>query len=592
MTAEWRPFQPYIRGQRRGLAVVLGLMVVGIGLDLLQPWPLKLIVDHSLRQQALPPALGWVAELPGAGANGGELLWLAGAAVLVVVLAQALKILQSRVQTGVGNELVFALAGDVFDQLQRLSLRFHARHQVGDLVRRVMADTGCIRDLVMWVGLVALSSGLTVVAMFLVMWQLDRTLALVALAVVPVLVLLTRRFAEPMTNRTYEQYEREGDMMALAEQILMSLPVVQAFTREEHEQQRFRQLARQNIRASLRTLAAQLRFSVATSAVMALGTAGLMLLGGWHVLHGPLTLGSLLVFLSYLAALYGPLETIAYLSTGLASARAGARRLAAVRDAEDFVRDAGAVRESSPGAVARRGWLQFEHVTFGYEPGRPVLHGLTLEARPGEIVALVGATGAGKSTVLALVPRLFDPWEGRVLVDGVDAREWTLESLRAQMALVLQEPLLLPISIADNIRCGRSTATDDEVRVAAVAAQADEFVRRLPRGYDTVLGERGATLSGGERQRLAIARALVRRAPILLLDEPTSALDAATEAAVLAALRGARGERVIFVIAHRFSTTQHATRVVVLEQGRIVETGTPAELLQRGGAYHRLQQSG
>jgi ATP-binding cassette subfamily B protein/subfamily B ATP-binding cassette protein MsbA len=375
---------------------------------------------------------------------------------------------------------------------------------------------------------------------------------------------------------------------------LTALPIVQAFGREAQGDQEFRTLSLRTLHAYQRAILSQMQFKVGVGTATAVGTAAMMLLGGLQVLQGTLSIGTLLVFLSYLASLYIPLEMLAYISMGFASAAARARRVLEVLAVEDEVREAPTVRpfplrpEDVAGHRFAPRHVRLENVTFGYETDRPVLRNVTLEARPGETVALVGPTGAGKSTLVALIPRLFDPWEGRVTIDGVDVREVQIADLRSQVAFVLQDPLLLPLSIADNIAYGRPGARRDEVVAAAVAANADEFIRRLPEGYETVIGERGATLSGGERQRLAIARALLKDAAVLILDEPTSALDVSTEAQVLQALDRLMAGRTTFIIAHRLSTVRRADRVAVLQDGAIVEAGTHQELLTAGGVFEKL----
>jgi ATP-binding cassette subfamily B protein/subfamily B ATP-binding cassette protein MsbA len=549
---------------------------------------MKLLVDHVLTGQPLPRAAAWIAWLPGQGSPGALLTWLTIATIVLFLAGWAARITQAYVQTGVGSRMVYELGAELFSHLQGLSLRFHGRRPTGDLVKRVTADSSCVRDLVMSVFVPLLTSSLSLVTMFAVMWRLDWSLSLVALAAAPLLVLLIRVFAGPMQERTYQQLQLEGEMMSAAEQTLRALPIVQAFGREQREDERFANLGRRTGQAYLRAISAQLGFQIGASSVTALGTAIVMLAGGWHVLRGSLSVGSLLVFFSYLASLYAPLETLAYLSSGFAAAAARARRVLEIWDTQEGVRDLPGARPLPPRPAGQPGQVRFEKVVFGYEPGRPVLHDIDFEVRPGETLALVGPTGAGKSTLVSLIPRFFDPWEGRVLLDGIDVRGVQLASLRSCLAIVLQEPFLFALSVEDNIAYGRPGASRAEIEAAAGAANADEFIRKLPSGYDTVIGERGATLSGGQRQRIAIARALLKDAPILILDEPTSALDTHTEWHVLEALERLMQGRTTIVIAHRLSTVQRADRIVVLNGGRIEEIGSHQVLLDRGGLYSRL----
>jgi ATP-binding cassette subfamily B protein len=585
MRGWWLRLVRYARPELRGLCFLVLTILVAVLLDTLTPWPIKLLADNALAGEPLPAAAAWIGALPGAASPEGLVVWLAAGSVLLFLGARGLRIAQRYVENGVGNRMVYDLGADLFDHMQRLSLRFHTRRSRGDLLRRVTTDSRCVQELLIGVFLPIISSAAALLMMFGVMWQLDRTLTLVALvAVVPISGAI-RLFMPSLTQRAYRQQEVEGELMSQAERTLTALPLVQSFSREDAEDRRFRSLARQSRRAYLASIMAQLRFKVAVGTSMALGSAAILVLGGYHVLEGSLSVGSLLVFIAYLATLYAPLETLSQLSAGMAGAAANARRVFEVLESEDGVRE---VPGAQPLSAPVRGHVRLEDAVFGYEPDRPVLAGVSLEAQPGETLALVGSTGAGKSTLVSLIPRFFDPWSGRVTLDGRDVRDTTLASLRSQVSLVLQEPFLLPLSVAENIAYGRPGASLQEITAAAQAAHADDFIRRLPQGYDSVLGERGATLSGGEQQRLSIARALLKDAPVLILDEPTSALDAESERLVLDALGRLMRDRTTFLIAHRLSTVRGADRIAVIDGGRVVELGTHPQLLAAGGLYRKL----
>ncbi|HUS16672.1 MAG TPA: ABC transporter ATP-binding protein [Chloroflexia bacterium] len=569
-------------GRRRAwVGASLLTMLVQVGLDVLKPWPLKIIVDQVLSGKPLPAPLR-----PILGTSPGReslLAWCVGGTVGLFLLAWVVGLAREYANMGLRQRLVYDLAGDLFRHLERLSLGFHRRKAVGDSIRRVTADCTCVAIIVNDALLPVVTALVSLIVMFTLLWQLDPELTALALLVVPYMAWVFRRYAQPMLDHSYRQQAVEGQIYDVVEQTLSAMPVVQAFGGEAHADRRLRARTRAARLAALATTRVQLRFKVLMGLATAGGTATILWFGGSHVLGGRLTVGSMLVFLAYLAALYSPLESLMYMSSTVQGALGSAERVREVLQLEPEVRD----RPSAPRLPRVRGHVGLEGVTVGYEPGRPVLHAVTLEIRPGETVALVGPTGAGKSTLAGLVPRLFDPWEGIVRLDGHDLRTVQIRSVRDQIAIVLQEPFILPRTVAENIAYARPGAGRATIEAAARAANAHVFIERLPAGYDTVLGERGATLSGGERQRLAIARALLKDAPILILDEPTSALDTETEQLVLDALRRLMAGRTCLVIAHRLSTVREAHRIVVLEAGRLVQAGTHDDLVAAGGTYAR-----
>jgi ATP-binding cassette subfamily B protein/subfamily B ATP-binding cassette protein MsbA len=569
------------------LTGVLTCTLAKILFDVLKPWPMKFLVDYVLKDEPMPlEVAGAVSLLPGAATAEHLILWCVAATVVLFILAKVLHLLAACANLAFGQRMVYDLATDLFGHLQRLSLRFHHRHSVGDSIRRITSDCGCVAVIVRDALLPVVSAIATLVAMFAILWQLDTSLALLSLVVVPFMIIVFHRYAGPMLERSYEQHEIEGKTYEVVEQTLSAIPVVQAFGGEDRAEQRFRAVNEELIGAALATAGVQLRFKVLMGLTTTLGTAAILWIGATHVLEGTLTVGGILVFLSYLASLYAPLESLMYTSSTIQGAAGSARRVLEVLATQQQVQDS---PDAAPLTDAR-GHLKLENVRFGYEPERPVLHGISLDVLPGQVVAIVGATGAGKTTLVSLIPRFFDPWQGKVIVDGHDLRDLQLKSLREHVALVLQEPFLFPLTIAENIAYGRPEASRAEIEAAARAANAHAFIMALPDGYDTRLGERGATLSGGERQRVSIARAFLKNAPILILDEPTSALDAATEQLLLEALHRLVQGRTTLIIAHRLSTVRNADWIVVVHDGKIVEAGTHEELLALRGRYAHLHE--
>jgi ATP-binding cassette subfamily B protein/subfamily B ATP-binding cassette protein MsbA len=567
-----------------GLLAVLAAMIVKVSLDVLQPWPMKVLVDHALGDRPLPASLAGVAAvLPGAATREGLVAWSVAATVLLFLLGWALGVARSYADIGFGQRMVYDLATDLFSHLQRLSLRFHSRRSTGDSIRRVTTDCGCVSVIVKDAVLPFVASAVTLAAMFWVMWRMEPRLTLVSVAVVPWMVFVLRRYMGPMLARSYEQQEAEGRMYEVVERTLSALPVVQAYGREAACDRAFARATDVAVDAAVSNAVVGLKFKVLTGLGTACGTALIVWIGAQSVLDGRLTVGGILVFLAYLGSLYGPLEALMYAPSTTQAAAGSARRVLELLDTRRDVEDQPHARR-----VPRlRGRVRLEDVSFGYDAGRPVLEHVSLDVAPDSMVAIVGPTGAGKSTLVSLVPRFYDPWSGRVTIDGTDVRDIELKSLRSQIAVVLQEPFLFPMSIADNIAYARPHASRREIEAAAHAANAHSFIERLPDGYDTVVGERGASLSGGERQRISVARAILKDAPILILDEPTSAVDAQTEAMLLEAIERLTRGRATIVIAHRMTTVARADRILVLDHGSIAESGRHGELIRRGGVYAR-----
>jgi ATP-binding cassette subfamily B protein/subfamily B ATP-binding cassette protein MsbA len=570
----------YARPHWRGLVVLIATMVANIGLDLLRPWPLKLVIDNVLGDERIP---GILRALPGVHGPHGLLVWVAIATVLIFLLGTATQMAYTYCSLLMGQRMTFSLATDLFAHLQRLSVLFHTRRQVGDLIARVTGDSWCVNTIVTDAIVPAVQALITLIAMFVVMWQLQPTLTLLALGVAPFFVIVIKVLGGPIKDRNREQRDLEGSMMSVVEQSLSSVPAIQAFTREEHEVRRFRSYADRTVLAYVRSTVAGLWFELFAGLVTTIGTAGVIYVGADLALRGELTAGTIVVFLSYLSSLYEPLNSITQTAPTIQAAAAEADRVSEILEIEPAITDRRGAKDARV-----TGPIRFASVTFGYEPGRPVLHDVSFEARPGDTVAIVGPTGAGKTTMMNLLIRFFDPWEGAITIDGTDLRDMRHGSLRRQIGMVLQDPFIFPVTVAENIAYGRPDASRTEIEAAAVAANAHVFVGRLPEGYGTVVGERGATLSGGEKQRLSIARAFLKDAPVLILDEPTSALDARTEGALLDALERLMRDRISFVVAHRLSTIRAATRILVLDEGRIVESGSHDELLELRGLYSAL----
>ena len=573
----------YARPHRAPMALGFGLSAVGIVLDLAKPLPLAVVLDSVLGNKPPPAFLGpWFAHLDPMAQLG-----LAAAAIVLIAACRGLiTMLANYLTIDVGQRMVNDLRIALWIHLQKLSLRFHDRQQTGDLLFRVMADTYAIQGIVMNGALPLISAALMLGGMFAVMLRYDWVLACVALVIAPPLYLAIRWLTARIHGHATEAKQAESELYSRAETAIGAVKLVQAYGREDRVVQDFRAGSERSLALSLRLYGTETLFVLVVESLLAAGTAAIVWLGALRVMSGTLTIGELTVFLSYLRDLYQPVLSLSQNLAEITSARVGLERVFSILDTELDVKDA-------PDAVPLppvTGEIRFEDVSFAYDDGRPALRNITLRIGAGEHVALVGRTGAGKSTLAGLVLRFFDPQHGRVTIDGHDLRRVQLASLRRQVTLMLQEPILFRAPVFDNIAWGSRNPDPAIVREAARRTEAESFILEMPQGYDTVLGEGGSTLSGGQRQRLALARALVRDTPIAILDEPTSALDVATEATVWSNLEDRLRGHTAIVIAHRLSTARRCDRLVVLEDGAIVEQGSHDELMARRGAYFDLWQ--
>src|SRR6266702_5299376 len=568
-----RYYQPFWGKTMIGLF----LSLIGIGLNLLKPWPFKIIVDDFLRPT--PAARGdWSTWVP--------LLCLA--LVVIQVAWGIINWITNYLFVKIGLQALLKLRTDLYAHLQRLSLKFHDARRSADSSFRVAYDSQSIQTIYNKGFTNIFASVIALIGTFIVMLRLDWVLTLLSLAIVPLIVGAIYFFARRIRSESTSIQEQESAVLAQAQEGLSSIRMVHAFGREDFEVRQFQQQAQQSLQANLKLTLTNVNSALVISTLMVIGTAAMYYVGTLHVLAGILSLGSLLVFSAYLLMLYQPLESLTYTTWAMEGATAGAKRCFEVLDRQDDVVD-------SPEAVAissSEGALAFQSVSFGYAQDRHVLRNLDLDIKPNQIVGLVGGTGAGKSTLLSLVPRFYDPTAGSITLDGRELRDITKKTLRAQVAIVLQDTLLFSTTVRENIAYGRPDATEEEIVNAARRAQADDFIRQLPNDYTSLVGERGGHLSVGQRQRIGIARAFLKNAPILLLDEPTSALDPATEAAIMETIKELMRGRTTLIATHRLATIHDVDRIVVVERGRIVEQGRGTELLARGGVYAKLFASG
>jgi ATP-binding cassette, subfamily B, bacterial len=578
-----RVFQ-YLRPHwKLGLAS-LTLIVLGSLVGLLTPWPMKVLVDNVLGNLPLSGTVGFLLA-PAAAKPFTLLVVVVLSGLVVTVLQNASLVMSNYVNTRLHQTIVLDFRTDLFQHIQKMSMTYHSRRRAGLMIYVINSQGDAVARLIMTVPQMG-QSVLTLVGMFWISMTLDWQLALVSLTVVPFIYYSIGYYVTHIQSKLIEVRNMEAESLSIIHEAISMLRVITAFGRESHELLRFRRQGEQTVRARVKLTVRQTAFSFVVNSATAAGTALVLGLGAYHVMQRQVTVGELLIVLSYIASVYKPLEAI--------SATIGALQeifisLQMAFDVLDTVPDI----QDRPGAqpVERvQGNITYENVSFSYEGRKDTLSNISFQAKAGQVVAVVGATGAGKTTLISLLPRFYTPRDGRILVDNKDIADFTLHSLRSHISVVLQDPLLFSMTVAENIRYGRMNATKDEIIDAARSANAHDFIMKLPSQYDTELGERGSQLSTGERQRISVARAFLKNAPILILDEPTSSIDSKTEAVILDALDRLMMGRTTFIIAHRLSTIRYSDIILVMNEGRLVESGTHAELLSANGLYYQLHQ--
>ena len=574
-----------LRPRRRALAVIVAAMVVQMLMSLAAPWPLKIIIDKVIGSHTQPHWINWLLAALGAHSQMRIAATAGIATVLIAAVAGAASYVASyfteTLSQGIGNDLRMRL----YHQLQQLSLAYYDTNRLGAILSTLTSDVQTIQSFASASTLNMFTNILTVIAMVVVMFLCRWDFTLIALAATPLLAVFVIRVNKAVKTAVKEVRAHQSDLLSTLQEGLQSIQVVQAFGREDHQERKMRQASTDTVTAWLRARKVSSVLSPVVSLAIASCTGLVLWRGSLLIMTGAMTVGALTVFLAYLAKFFQPVRDLAQMTNTIAQVSVALDRVLAVSQADTVIPE-------HPAAIAPprpfRGEITFERVGFGYDPAVPVLRDVSFTIKPGEMVGIVGPTGSGKSTIASLIPRFRDADTGTITIDGVDIRDYTLRGLRAQIGFVLQETVLLRGTVRDNIAFGRPDATEDQIVHAATLANAHEFIMRMPDGYDSMVGDRGATLSGGQRQRIGIARALIRDNPILILDEPTAALDAESEALVVEAMERLMAGRTVITIAHRLSNLRNADKIIVVKNGVVAEQGTHEQLLNRDGAYAQL----
>jgi ATP-binding cassette subfamily B protein len=575
-----------LRPHRAMLAIAFIAVLGETVTDLLEPWPLKIVFDYVFGTKKLP---SWMTGLLGEtfGVDKVGILHFAILSVIVIAVLGAVSgYAEKYLTTSVGQWVMHDLRRILYHHIQRLSLAYHDRKRTGDLISTVTTDIEAIQDFISQALLGIVVSILTLAGMLIVMFYLDWRFTLIALSVTPILFVVVYSYTHRIKRASRALRKKEGEVVSVVEEVLSSIRVVKAFARERYEQERLEQQSLESVEMALAARGLKAKLAPVVQVIVAAGTCLVLWYGVNLVLTNQMTPGSLLVFLLYLGKMYKPMRDLSKMTDTVSKATVGYERIRAVIETEEEIRNL----PNAKAAPNFKGEIEFDRVSFAYNKGYATLKDVSFKVQAGQVTALVGPTGAGKSTIASLIARFYDPQSGAVKIDGVDVRKYKIKSLRRQISFVLQETMLFRAPVWQNIAYGKPEASREEILRAARLANADEFIRNMPQQYDTMLGERGITLSGGQRQRIAIARAVIRNTPILILDEPTSNLDPASEELVFEALTRLMEGKTAIVIAHRLATVRRADVIFVLDHGTIVEQGTHDTLLAAGGLYAHLYQ--
>jgi ATP-binding cassette subfamily B protein len=575
-----RLIRPYWKALTLAFLAVLGETFS----DVLEPWPIKLVIDNILQSKKLPDWLaGFVSGM--FGQNKLAILNFAVAAVAgIAVIGAISSYLEKYLTTSVSQWVTHDLRRTLYNHIQRLSLAEYDKAQTGDLISRVTSDIGAIQDFINSALLGIFVNVLTLIGMTAVMLYINWRFTLIALSIAPALFVVVYSFTRRIKKASRAVRKKESELLSVVEEVLTSERVVKAFAREDFEVTRFESQSLENVELALEARSIKAKLSPIVDVMVAIGTCLVLGYGARLALRGELSAGVLIVFLLYLGKMYKPMRELSKMTDTVSKAMVGYERIQEVLKIEAQVRDLPRARK----APRFKGKIEFDHVNFAYDEKSPVLKDVSFSIEPGQVAAIVGPSGTGKTTIISLIPRFYDPQSGTVKIDGADIRGYKLKSLREQISFVLQETLLFHASVWDNIAYGKPDATREQIMRAAKQANAHEFIEKLPEGYSTMIGERGSTLSGGQRQRIAIARAIIRDTPILILDEPTSGLDSASEQTVIEALERLMKGKTCIIVAHHLSAIRHADIVFVVKDSELVEQGTHEELLASGGLYAEL----